>query len=278
MSTNGDIREVKEIEILKELYPHTRYADSQSREKSMSKVLEKALNELRAIEGDVLGSVQKVLVLFSGICAEAKVLLKLLDSVSSITCADINEELLAKGVAEIRRDLEATNKEVALNTIACNLLETECIGRIKQLAPFDLITIMGSSLSHVSVIEFSSLVPKIMEMLRDGGYLMLQQFDVLSSIYYSYELRELKRPFVISDEAVSREGRYFFFTPLKYRKEDAAIVGMLLTIDNKTGKSDVKPFTWYVHPLAHLRAILEVAGFKVVTVLEDEELIIVKKP
>jgi hypothetical protein len=143
----------------------------------------------------------KVLILMSGTCPEGIVLA--MDYGAKPVCVDVREDALKKG-AEFAKSLGAE-----LEIITCDLTE---IPSCKLGKGYSLAMIWGSSLPHISIWDFDSIAIRLNKILNPGGWLIIEQTDLVFGMYKRYRdvvLESADIPVLSIHSTFSPEDGYF---------------------------------------------------------------------
>lgn len=121
-----------------------------------------------------LGTKPRVLCLMAGSCIEGIAFAELYNA--EVSCLDLQRRLLAVGLKE------AQQRKLALRTI---------VGNAKELARhvdgrFDLVTIMGSPLPHLSIYDFDQVISQVRKVLEKTGVFLIDQTDMVFRIIPQY--------------------------------------------------------------------------------------------
>ncbi len=116
----------------------------------------------------------RVLCLMAGSCIEGIVFAEQYSA--DVTCVDLQQRLLAKGVKEAKR------RGLKLRTVVADIRELST--RVK--GKFDLVTILGGPLPHLNIFDFDKIVASILGLLSGRGRLLIEQSDVIFRILPQY--------------------------------------------------------------------------------------------
>ncbi len=136
----------------------------------------KHLPEMLEIAGIALPKKPRVLCLMAGSCVEGIAIAQ--DYGGEVTCLDLRKEPLAQGAREAKRR--------KLNLIAV-------VGDAKELSKyvtgrFDLVTILGSPLPHLSISDFDQIITEVKRVLSKTGNFLVEQSDLIFRIIPQYEM------------------------------------------------------------------------------------------
>ena len=110
----------------------------------------------------------------AGSCIEGIAFAQLYNA--QVTCLDLQKRLLALGAKEARR------RKLEVRT---------SVGDIRDLAKhvsgkFDLVTILGSPLPHLSIYDFDRVVGQVLKVLAKAGVFLVDQSDLVFRIIPQY--------------------------------------------------------------------------------------------
>jgi len=187
-----------------------------------------------------LPSNPRVCCLMAGSCIEGIAFCEVYDA--KVTCLDTQEKLLARGLKEARK------RKLDLVTVVGDArdLESHITG------PFDLITVVGSSLPHLSIMEFDRVLAKSKGILSSRGTILVEQSDIIFRILLQYRdvfVTNLKPPVINLHIAFNPRNGYFerlSFTKTRQDNYKTFLWGPWIVeyIMKKTGfsKVEVAPF------------------------------------
>ncbi len=177
----------------------------------------KYLPRLLEVAGVNLPANPRVLSLMAGSCIEGIAFAKLYHA--EATCVDVQKHLLQKGQKEAKR------RRLRVRTISSDVREFE-----KHVeGSFDLVTILGSPLPHVSIYDFDKVIVQVGRVLRKKGIFLVEQSDTIFRILPQYRdalVPNLTPPVVNVHHSFSpREG---FFQRLLYSRGRSEVLRVYL--------------------------------------------------
>ncbi len=93
-----------------------------------------------------------------------------------MTCLDVRKEALAQGARE------AKHRKLNLRTVLGNAVELSK----KTKGKFDLVTIHGSPLPHLSIFDFDQVIMAVKRVLAKSGTFLTEQSDLVFRIIPQY--------------------------------------------------------------------------------------------
>ncbi len=134
----------------------------------------KHLPEMLEAAGVKLPDKPRILCLMAGACVEGIALAQHYGG--EVTCLDVRKEALAQGSREAKR------RKLNLRTIIGNAVELSKTTKGK----FDLVTIHGSPLPHLSISDFDQVIMAVKKVLAKNGTFFTEQSDLVFRIIPQY--------------------------------------------------------------------------------------------
>lgn len=177
----------------------------QGRERLDSQI--KHLPEMLNVAGVSLPSKPRVLCLMAGSCIEGIALAQHYGG--DVTCLDLRRKSLAQGLKEAKR------RKLHLRTVAGDAKELPSHVKGK----FDLVTVLGSPLPHLGIMDFDQVIVAVKRVLAKAGSFLVEQSDLIFRILPQYKdafVPNLQPPVV--NVHVSFNARQGYFERLYYSK------------------------------------------------------------
>lgn len=135
----------------------------------------KYLHDMLGIVGVKLPTKPRVLCLMAGSCIEGIAFAQLFQA--QVTCLDVQNQMLAKGAREAKR------RKLKLTTVIGDAREStkHVNGR------FDLVTLWGSPLAHLSIFDFDQVAAQTRKLLTEKGLFLAEQEDLIFEILPRYK-------------------------------------------------------------------------------------------
>ncbi len=134
----------------------------------------KHLPEMMETAGIKLPNKPRILCLMAGACVEGIAFAQHYGG--EVTCLDVRKHALAQGARE------AKHRKVNLRTVVGNAVELSK----KTKGKFDLVTIHGSPLPHLSIFDFDQVIMAVKRVLAKNGTFLTEQSDLVFRIIPQY--------------------------------------------------------------------------------------------
>jgi len=135
----------------------------------------KNLPELLNLAGITLPKKPRILCLMAGSCIEGIAFAQVYDA--EVTCIDIQERLLAKGLGEAKK------RKLKLHVVRGDVREPSKLVSGK----FDLVTVLGQPLPHVGIFDFDQTISGVRKLLAKNGTFLIDQSDLIFRILPQYK-------------------------------------------------------------------------------------------
>ncbi len=136
--------------------------------------LVKHLPEMLEAAGVKLPGKPRILCLMAGACVEGIALAQHYGG--EVTCLDVRKEALAQGAREAKR------RKLNLRTVVGNAAELSKSTKGR----FDLVTIHGSPLPHLSIFDFDQVIMAVKKVMAKNGTFLIEQSDLIFRIIPQY--------------------------------------------------------------------------------------------
>ncbi len=134
----------------------------------------KNLPELLNLAGITLPKKPRILCLMAGSCIEGIAFAQVYDA--EVTCIDIQERLLAKGLGEAKK------RKLKLHVVRGDVREPSKLVSGK----FDLVTVLGQPLPHIGIFDFDQTIGEVKKLLAKNGTFLIDQSDLIFRILPQY--------------------------------------------------------------------------------------------
>ena len=135
----------------------------------------KNLPELLNLAGITLPKKPRILCLMAGSCIEGIAFAQVYDA--EVTCIDIQERLLAKGLGEAKK------RKLKLHVVRGDVREPSKLVSGK----FDLVTVLGQPLPHIGIFDFDQTIGGVKKLLAKNGTFLIDQSDLIFRILPQYK-------------------------------------------------------------------------------------------
>jgi len=135
----------------------------------------KNLPELLNLAGIMLPKKPRILCLMAGSCIEGIAFAQVYDA--EVTCIDIQERLLAKGLGEAKK------RKLKLHVVRGDVREPSKLVSGK----FDLVTVLGQPLPHIGIFDFDQTIGGVKKLLAKNGTFLIDQSDLIFRILPQYK-------------------------------------------------------------------------------------------
>jgi len=116
----------------------------------------------------------RILCLMAGSCIEGIAFAKVYDA--DVTCIDLQERLLAKGLKEAKR------RKLKLHVVRGDVREPSKLVTGK----FDLVTVLGQPLPHIGIFDFDQTISGVKKLISKNGVFLIDQSDLIFRILPQY--------------------------------------------------------------------------------------------
>ena len=167
----------------------------------------KNLPELLNLAGITLPKKPRILCLMAGSCIEGIAFAQVYDA--EVTCIDIQERLLAKGLGEAKK------RKLKLHVVRGDVREPSKLVSGK----FDLVTVLGQPLPHIGIFDFDQTIGGVKKLLAKNGTFLIDQSDLIFRILPQYKdamTHNLEPPVFSIHRTLN--ARYGYFERLYYSR------------------------------------------------------------
>jgi MPBQ/MSBQ methyltransferase len=142
----------------------------------------------------------RILCLMAGSCIEGIAFAKVYDA--DVTCIDLQERLLAKGLKEAKR------RKLKLHVVRGDVREPSKLVTGK----FDLVTVLGQPLPHIGIFDFDQTISEVKKLIAKNGVFLIDQSDLIFRILPQYRdamTHNLKPPVFSIHNTLNARNGYF---------------------------------------------------------------------